>query len=57
MGTIEFDCVNKVRAAHDDVEGLTEPFVVGLVKPLVANRMMFPAVNPVDAIVREDKEA
>ena len=35
----------------------TEPFVVGLVKPLVANGVVLPSVNPVDAIVGEDEVA
>ena len=31
--------------------------MVGLVKPFVANGVVFPAVDPVDAVIREDKEA
>ena len=35
---------------------LTQPLVVGLVKPLVANRVVFPTVDTVDAIIREYQE-
>lgn len=31
--------------------------MVGLVQPFVAYGMVFPAVNPVDAVVRENQEA
>lgn len=34
----------------------TKPFVVRLMQPLVANRMMFPPMNPVDQEVRKHQE-
>ena len=37
------------------VRELTEPFVVGLVQPLVADGMVLPAVHPVDAVVGEEQ--
>lgn len=35
---------------------LTEPLVVRLVQPFVANGVVFPAVNPVDQIVRKEQK-
>ena len=35
----------------------TEPFVVGLVQPLVANRVVLPPVNPINTVVGERQEA
>lgn len=34
----------------------TDPFVMRLMQPLVEDRMVFPAVDPVDTIVREQEE-
>lgn len=34
----------------------TEPFVVGLVQPLVANRVVLPPVNPINTVVGERQE-
>ena len=31
--------------------------MVRLVQPLIADGVVFPAVDPVDAVIREDKEA
>lgn len=35
----------------------TEPFVMWLMQPLVPHGMMFPPMDPVDAVVRERQEA
>lgn len=35
----------------------TDPLVVRLVQPLITYRMMFPAVYPIDTVIREHQEA
>ena len=58
MGTRRrVSCVSDARQTAHKRQRLTQPLVVRLVQPLVADGVVLPAVDPVDAVVREEQEA